>query len=219
MYKTLGIAVTLLTTASIFGCGGGDDGGSNSTTAATQQPTAPTHTATTHTTQPVTATYDASTPHAAVTAFLEALKGGDKATTEALLTRKARAETTAHDLIVEPPGAPGATYSVNGVDPVEGDDKAAYVSCVWSEKENNSEFEVVWIVRQEETEWRIAGMATQLPGLDEPIILNFEDLSELEQAMREAEVADRQQQPAAGDGQPSATLCSCCTDRPRYGTL
>ena len=77
---------------------------------------------------------------------------------------------------------------------VDGDEGSAYVSCIWSEKEDNSEFEVVWILREETEGWRIAGMATQLPDTDEPVVLNFEDLSELEDKMQEAEVA--QQQPA-----------------------
>lgn len=140
-----------------------------------------------------TIAFNSSRPKEAVSAFLEALRSGDKVTTEALLTEKARRETAAHDLVVEPPGAPGATYSIGDVEPVEGEENSAYVSCIWSEKENNAEFEVVWILRKEQAGWRIAGMATRLGGTEDPVVLNFEDLSELEQAMREAEVAERQQ--------------------------
>ena len=155
-----------------------------------------------------TATFQSSTPKEAVAAFLEALRSGDKVTTEALLSQKARQETAAHDLMVEPPGAPGATYSIEGVEPVEGDQNSAYVSCIWSEKENDAEFEVVWILRNEQAGWRIAGMATRLGDTEEPVVLNFEDLSELEQAMRDAEVAERQQNttPAEVPEQDQTTL-------------
>ncbi len=152
------------------------------------------------------ASFKSTTPKEAVSEFLEALRSGNKITTEALLTKKAREETAAHDLVVEPPGAPGATYSIGRVQEAEGGEGSAYVSCVWSEKEDSSKFEVVWILRQEDSGWRIAGMATQLPETDEPVILNFEDLSELEDTMREAEVAERQQDTGPAQNPASTTL-------------
>ena len=185
MKRTVWIAATLLTTGLICGCGAEQKESSNSTTKDKSQTTAPA------VQQP--ATFASDTPKKAVSEFLDALRSGDKTTTEALLTKKAREETAAHDLVVEPPGAPGATYSIGRVQQGESEEGAAYVSCIWSETEDGTEFEVVWILRRENVGWRIAGMATQLPETDEPVILNFEDLSELEDAMREAEVAERAQ--------------------------
>jgi len=197
MKRTVWIATALLTTGLICGCGAEAEKSSNSTTKDASQTTSPT------VQEP--ATFASDTPKKAVSEFLDALRSGDKTTTEALLTKKAREETAAHDLVVEPPGAPGATYSIGRVQQGESEEGAAYVSCVWSETENGTEFEVVWILRQESVGWRIAGMATQLPDSDEPVILNFEDLSELEDAMREAEVAERQQGVTA-PAQGNATL-------------
>ena len=197
MKRTVWIATTLLTTGLICGCGSEEKKSSNSTSKAASQTTAPA--------AQVTANFAADTPKEAVSEFMEALRSGNKTTTEALLTKKAREETAAHDLVVEPPGAPSATYSIGRVQQGEGDEGAAYVSCIWSETEDGTEFEVVWILRQESVGWRIAGMATKLPDSDEPVILNFEDLSELEDTMREAEVADRQQS-APPQNQSNGTL-------------
>ncbi len=197
MKRMAWMTAALLITAMICGCGGEDKKSSNAT-AQLKRPASATATVP----APAghgTAAFKSSTPKEAVAEFLDALRAGNKSTTEALLTAKARKETLSHDLVVEPPGAPGATYSIGRVQSVEGDAGAAYVSCVWSEKEDDTEFEVVWILRKESVGWRIAGMATQLPDVEEPIVLNFEDLSELENAMREAEVAQRQNTaPAAG---------------------
>ncbi|MFW6169963.1 MAG: hypothetical protein ACODAD_05690 [Planctomycetota bacterium] len=196
MNRTTWSAVALLVTGLVLsGCGGGEDAGPNSTgqadglevDASSETPRTPKGTGQRH------AALQSSTPKEAVSEFLGALQGGDKETTEALLTTKARQETEAHGLVVGPPGAPGATYTIGQVEPVEGDENSAYVSCVWSEKEEQAEFEVVWILRKEEAGWRVAGMATRLGDFDEPVVLNFENLSELEQTMRDAEMAKRQQ--------------------------
>lgn len=192
--KTIWIAVAFVATGFMLGCGGEKKEKSSNATSAADGPAAVAPT----TQVPVA---NASTPTDAVTSFLQALRDGDKTTTEALLTAKARQETAAHDLVVEPPGAPTATFSVGRVQQEEG---AAYVSCIWTEQEDESEFEVVWILRQEEQGWRVAGMATQLPDHDEPVILNFEDLSELEDRVEQAEMAERQ--PAGAPQQSGATV-------------
>jgi hypothetical protein len=137
---------------------------------------------------------EATSPAQAVTKFLEALRAGDEQTAAALLTTKAREETAAHDMVVEPPGAPNATYSVGRVEHPEGNQDAAYVSCVWSETFQNGEqesYEVVWVLRRESPGWRIAGMATQLAENEDPVFLDFEDLLAMENTMREAEAAQR----------------------------
>lgn len=190
MTRTTWPAVAILVTGLMCGCGGKEDASSKTTgrgDAPSATPRTPNATDQQH------AAFKSSTPKEAVSEFLGALQSGDKETTEALLTTKARQETEAHGLVVGPPGAPGATYTIGQVEPVEGDESSAYVSCVWSEKEEQAEFEVVWILRREEAGWRVAGMATRLGDSDQPVVLNFENLSELEQTMRDAEMAKRQE--------------------------
>jgi hypothetical protein len=124
--------------------------------------------------------------------FLSALQTGDEKAAATLLTTKAREETVAHDMVVEPPGAPNATYSVGRVQHPDNNPDAAYVSCVWSEKYENGEeesYEVVWVLRREATGWRVAGMATQLANAEEPVFLDFEDLTAMEDTVKKAELA------------------------------
>ncbi|MFO7905578.1 MAG: hypothetical protein ACQESR_02410 [Planctomycetota bacterium] len=194
MTRTIWPAVAILVTGFVCGCGGKEDASPKTTGqadassrgASSASPREPNAADQQH------AAFESSTPKEAVSEFLRALQSGDKDTTEALLTTKARQETEAHGLVVGPPGAPGATYTIGQVEPVEGDENSAYVSCVWSEKEAEAEFEVVWILRKEEAGWRVAGMATRMGDSDQPVVLNFENLSELEQTMREAEMAKQQ---------------------------
>ncbi len=134
----------------------------------------------------------AETPAEAVGSFLKALQTGDDKVATAMLTSKARQETKAHDLVVEPPGAPNAKYNVGEVQHPDDNPNVAYVSCVWSETYDNGEeeaYEVVWILRREQPGWRVAGMATQLAEAEEPVFLDFEDLAAMEDAVHQAESA------------------------------
>ncbi len=100
----------------------------------------------------VPVTVAAESPEQAVGSFLNALQTGDDKAAAALLTTKARDETASHDMVVEPPGAPNATYTVGRVQHPDGNPDAAYVSCLWSEKFENGEtesYEVVWVLRRE----------------------------------------------------------------------
>ncbi len=195
MKRAIWISAAVLIAATICGCGDKKES-SNATASADSRPAAAP--ASTQASSPVVSVKSA-TPEEAVSEFLDALRSGNDKTAEAMLTAKAREETAAHDMVVAPPGAPNASYQVGRVQHPEGQDDAAYVSCTWSEKNGDDDvsYEVVWILRKETAGWRIAGMATQLAENEEPLFLNFEDLSqlasELENAEREAEVASRPQ--------------------------
>jgi len=136
----------------------------------------------------------ATTPKDAVEQFLTALRSGDDKTAEGLLTTKAREETARNNMVVQPPGTPNATYEVGRVEHPDGQPDAAYVSCVWNEKYTSGEvdsYEVVWVLRRETPDWRVAGMFTQLDDESEPVLLNFENpvemIATLQRAEQEAE--------------------------------
>ncbi len=192
MKSTVWMVVAVLIAGSICGCGTKKES-SNATSAANSPP------AKAQSANKPQVTVKSSTPQEAVTEFLDALRSGNDKNAEALLTTKARQETAAHDMVVAPPGAPNATYTIGQVQHPDGQEDAAYVSCTWSEKNesDDSSYEVVWILRKESAGWRIAGMATQLAESEKPVFLNFEDLSqlaaELESAERATEVAKRPQ--------------------------
>lgn len=118
-------------------------------------------------------------PQQVVVRFLQALRDGDDQVVAGLLTARARQETARHDLVVRPPGTPQADFQVGSVEQVEG---GAYVNCIWTESSAGvavDSFDIVWVLRQQDDGWRVAGMATRvLPG-QAPTFLNFEEPVEM----------------------------------------
>lgn len=134
-------------------------------------------------------------PSQAVTAFLEALRSGDDQVAEALLTTRAREETARHNLTVQPPGTPNATYQVGRVEYPDKQQGTAYVECRWTERYKDGTedaFDVVWVMRFEQAGWHVAGMATQLGDTEDVVMLDFENPQEMLEKVRQAEsVASR----------------------------
>jgi hypothetical protein len=128
---------------------------------------------------------DSSTPKAAATAFFAALRDSDEQTVAYLLTQKAREESKKHDVAIDPPQDPSATFSVGDVEYVE--TNGAYVSGTWTENtQHGSEtIGIVWALRKEAGGWRIAGLHAK--SSEETVVLNFEDPEEMHQRRIEAE--------------------------------
>lgn len=134
-------------------------------------------------------------PDQVVKYFLAAMKNGDKPTVSALLTDKAKTETSKHNLVVQPIGSPSATFQVGKVELVKG---GAYVNCLWSEippgRTDTRKFEIIWVLKNQESGWRIAGMATRITPESSPTFLNFENpeemLGRIEQAGNPADAAE-----------------------------
>jgi hypothetical protein len=185
-----------LIVGSFTGCGGQESTNSGSTAATSASPEAVAAVS-----EPTQVPVAAETPQQAVNTFLNALQTGDEKAAAAMLTTKARQETEAHDMVVEPPGAPNATYAIGRVEHPNENADAAYVSCVWSEKYQDGteeSYEVVWVLRREAPGWRVAGMATRLDDSDEPVFLDFEDLEAMEDTVQQVE---SQQSPATQQAQ------------------
>lgn len=143
----------------------------------------------TETTEPVTPTSPVtlqtlpvandSTPEVVAAAFLDALRAGDNSTAEQLLTPLAREQTTSHDLVVQPPGSPSATYEIVEV---TRRGPLANVESRWTELSNEGlpvQYDIVWILKQQSDGWRVAGMATAFIPRAKPVFLNFEDAADL----------------------------------------
>lgn len=187
---TTWMSVVALLTGVITGCGGKTETKENKGSNTTTEAPATTTGATANEAAPVQVSAD--TPEQAVSTFLNALQTGNDKAAAALLTSKARAETAKNDMVVQPPGAPNATYNVGRVEHPDNNPNAAYVSCLWTEKFTDGQeesYEVVWVMRKEEPGWRVAGMATQLDDSEEPVFLDFEDLAAMENAVQNAESA------------------------------
>jgi len=136
--------------------------------------------------QPLAVPASAS-PDQVVAAFLNALRSGDSATTESLLTAKARQELAKHSLSVDVQSAPNAGYQVRPAE-ILADQSGAHVKSIWTEKfaDGDEIYEIVWALRRQQDGWRLAGMAMELiPG--QPMqYLNFEDPADMLHKKEEA---------------------------------
>lgn len=151
-------------------------------------------------------------PEQVVATFLQALRSGDSATTEALLTTKARQELARHAMSVDVQSAPHASYQVHAAQFLADHPDNAHVSSVWTEKFEDGEetYEIIWALRRQPEGWRVAGMAMQLVPDQPPQFLNFEDPEEMlrkrEEAIAALEGAAAQtaQQPPPAQGAPAS---------------
>jgi hypothetical protein len=115
-------------------------------------------------------------PEKAVEAFLQAVKKGDDAQAEALLTPTAKQKTKQAGLDVAPPASDTAQFQVGQVEIVG--PGAAHVGCELTDLDDSGQphtSKIVWMLREEANGWRIAGMATKVFDDQPPVILNFED--------------------------------------------
>ncbi len=115
-------------------------------------------------------------PAAAVYEFLEAVRSGDDATADQMLTTVARQKTQEMNMVVAPPGSDTARFQVGKAE-ILPDDRAK-VDCTWTDRDIDGTIrtdEIIWVLRKETEGWRIGGMvATVFPDTD-PVMLNFED--------------------------------------------
>jgi hypothetical protein len=138
-----------------------------------------------------------ATPDYVLTVFLGALRTGDSATVESLLTTKARQELAKHQLSVDVVSAENATYQVRTPEILPTDPNGAHVSSVWTEKFDDGEetYEIVWALRRQPDGWRLAGMAMELiPGKMD--FLNFENPEDM---LRKKDEAIAAMQPPAAE--------------------
>jgi hypothetical protein len=146
-------------------------------------------------------------PEQVVTAFLQALRTGDSATAESLLTGKARVELAKHQVHVDVQSAPSATYLVEQAQYFANQPAVANVNSQWTEKYEDEQgqpkeekYVIVWGLRQQPEGWRVAGMQMELiPG--QPQLLDFENPSDMlkkkEEAMAALQAAEAQAAAAA----------------------
>lgn len=173
MNRTIGWFVGNLLIVVSVGCGSGStpvgqsggDGSTNSPNGA--QASAP----------------DPSPAMEVVSQFLDALRrGGSDGESLDLVTTKAREEFRRTGLVLQPIGSPDATFTVNRCKAVPGDENAALVHSTWIEPSEDGEsqpMEVVWAVQNEAQQWRISGMVISLPEGQNPIVVDFENGSDL----------------------------------------
>jgi len=148
------------------------------------------------------------TPDQAVYDFLEAVRTGNDQKAAEMLSPLARQKTAEKQMVVAPPGSPTAKFTVGKVKYKPDDSEGAYVTCTWSDVDdqgNARSDEIVWGVRHEPEGWRIVGMVLQVLPNEEPLVLNFEDPDDMirkQQMLHDREVGQSDQPQSAG---PQAT--------------
>lgn len=146
-----------------------------------------------------------SAPAEVVAQFLDSLRRGDEVLTAQLMTANARAEVARHDLTVAPPGSPQASFQIGETREIE--EGRALVESIWTEPAIGSDpvqrTEVLFDVRLEPSGWRLAGMVIDMGQEQEPIIVDFENLSGLMEPDPAANVPQMAGAPESGALNPN----------------
>ena len=140
-------------------------------------------------------------PGEVVAKFYDALKVGDERTIAALLTDKAREETSRSGLDIRPQGDSTLSYAIGETEILE-DGAGAHVMTLWTESPEpgqTASTEVIWVLRRQASGWRLAGMATQIAEDQLPVLFNFEDPEEMLRRREYAaqSLAEQEQAPPA----------------------
>jgi hypothetical protein len=112
--------------------------------------------------------------------FLDGVRTADAETTNRLLTPKALEQTTAYDMEIAPPGSPTAKFEIGAIEIVKPD--RAVAETVWRDVDPDGkpfEDNMTWALKMIDNEWRICGMAAEIGPDQEPIVLDFEDPTEI----------------------------------------
>jgi hypothetical protein len=146
---------------------------------------------------------------ATVVEFLEAIKRGDDAAASSMLTTVARTKTEELGLTVAPPVNPSARYQVKACESIGDSGELVHVGTVWSDVDETgqeSNENIVWVVRLDPEGWRVVGMAMKVFDDMDPLLLNFEDPDDMiaKQEMVAVEMQRRAQAAEQADGDSPA---------------
>jgi hypothetical protein len=112
--------------------------------------------------------------------FLEAVRIGDTETASARLTPLALQRTNELDLNISPPGSPTARFKVGTVEMV--DAEKAVVECIWTDEDADGKSRdemITWALKLNAGQWRISGMAADMGPDQPPVVMDFENPSQL----------------------------------------
>ena len=115
--------------------------------------------------------------------FLDAIRrGGETGGANKLLTRHAQTILQKLGRSVQPIGSPDAVFTVTRAESVPSTPGAALVHSTWTEPvaDGKSEsYQVVWALEQDANAWRISGLAMDLEPGQEPMVVDFENASQM----------------------------------------
>lgn len=143
-----------------------------------------------------------------VSLFLdEVRRGGQDSRAQGLLTERAQSELARIGHTVQPIGSPDARFEVTRAERVPGTPNAALVHSLWREPAgdgNLQDYQVVWAVEKESSEWRISGLAIEVAPNQPPQIVDFEDGNQMAKLLSgEQEATAEAAAPAQGAASPA----------------
>ena len=125
---------------------------------------------------------DQSTPEHTVFEFLESIRTGNDKHAADMLTPMARDEAAKQDLVIAPTGSPTAKFTVGMVEYVSPEKDGAHVTSEWTDRDAQQQSRTdrfIWVLRKEPIGWRIAGLITKVIPDQPPLVLDFEDATDM----------------------------------------
>lgn len=115
------------------------------------------------------AAFNDADPRAVCRRFLELLQSNNRIAAENLLTQTALQVTGKAGLVLEPLSGPNSQYDIGAPQYATIKNEIAYVDCQISDLDDKtvSSFSVSWIVKKQNSGWRIAGLVMDMEG-DQP---------------------------------------------------
>ncbi len=145
-----------------------------------------------------------STPAVAVREFLDAVRTGNDAKANAMLTEKAKIEVKEVSGGFTPRASDTAKFEVGEFEYATEEKDLAHVASKWTDLvEGKPEtYEYLWGMRKDAGDWRVAGVVFKVFDDELPLVLNFEDGKDMVTKLRlTAEEMERRKNgggPAAG---------------------
>jgi hypothetical protein len=202
--RTLAVAALGLT---LTGCGGSAAPSTAQNTSSEAGPSSASSQASPTTTSAATVVNEGIETEAAqsVAIFLDSLRKGDERAANGVLTSKAREELAKTSYEMQPLGTPEGQYRIGRVLFPYPEKSIALVECTWNEPPSSGEpeMEIVCEVHQEPEGWRISGIGVSVPGMEQALVLDFENASSLQATI---DAATGQTSPSAAGQQPADQL-------------
>jgi hypothetical protein len=152
-------------------------------------------------------TLPSADPKVVVSAFLEAVRTGNDDRAMRLLSPVARQKAAETNRSPTPPASDTAKFEVGAVEKI-GDD-GARVACAWTDLDEFGKprtDKALWVCRRETEGWRVVGVAAVVFENEPPLLLNFEDPTDMakKQEWLRDEIARRAkaENPAQDDKKP-----------------
>ncbi len=127
------------------------------------------------------------TPAVAVHDFLEAVRTGNDAKANAMLTEKARHEVESQVTGgFTPRASDTAKYEVGEYEYTTEEKDVSHVASKWTDiiDGKSQTYEYLWGMRKETAGWRVAGVVFKVFDDELPLVLNFEDGKEMVEKLR-----------------------------------